>query len=196
MPRTNPARSLFSEDELARRVALEREQRGWTYEGMARRMTAAGCPINQSALYKIEKGTKRKDGEPGPARRITVDELVAMARVFGLPVEQLLLPAEVAAVKDVGDLLRAWRAAADAAEAADDAAEEAWADLLGYVQAHPEVESGLPELLQRWAVDAYETYSPQVQDEAAAYLQHRLTGSPEARLAWLRAYRVEVNQRG
>lgn len=37
-------------------------------------MTDAGCPIQGSAIYKIEKAD--------PPRRITVDELVAFATVF------------------------------------------------------------------------------------------------------------------
>jgi transcriptional regulator with XRE-family HTH domain len=106
MPPRNPNRSLFSEEGLARRVALEREQRGWTYEGLAKRMTDAGCPINQSALYKIEKGTKGKDGQPGPARRITVDELVALAQVFDTTPEDLLLPPDL---KAAGVGLELWQ---------------------------------------------------------------------------------------
>lgn len=86
MPPRNPARSLFSEDGLAERIAYERERRGMTYEGLAKRMTDVGCPINQSAIYKIEKAK--------PRRRITVDELVAFSTVFEIDVNDLLLPLE------------------------------------------------------------------------------------------------------
>ena len=63
------------------------EQRGWSYTGLAQRMTAQGCAIDQSALYKIEKGN--------PRRRISVDELVALREVFAqaddpLTMEELL----------------------------------------------------------------------------------------------------------
>jgi hypothetical protein len=44
----------------------------------------AGCAIQPSALYKVEKGD--------PPRRITVDELVALATVFELEVSDLLRP--------------------------------------------------------------------------------------------------------
>ncbi len=91
MPPRNPHRTLESEDNLARRVAYERERLEMTYEGLAKRMTDAGCAINASGIYKIEKGE--------PRRRITVDELIGFSRVFATPPEQLLLPVEVVADK-------------------------------------------------------------------------------------------------
>ncbi len=84
MPRPNRERSVLAEENLARRVAFEREARGWTYEGTAKRMTNIGCPIQSTAIYKIEKGQ--------PRRRISVDELVAFAKVFDFPVEEMLMP--------------------------------------------------------------------------------------------------------
>lgn len=92
MPRPNRNRTIATEQALARRIAYERDKRGMTYDGLASLMTAAGCPIQASALYKIEKAD--------PPRRITVDELVALSRVFEIPVGRLLLPPEVAASKE------------------------------------------------------------------------------------------------
>ncbi len=89
MPRPNPPRSLGGEEGLARRVAYERERRGWSTEGLAKRVTDAGCPINQSAIWKIENGN--------PPRRITYDEALAFARVFDLPLDELSIPPEIAA---------------------------------------------------------------------------------------------------
>jgi transcriptional regulator with XRE-family HTH domain len=88
MPRVSPFRSLANERNVARRIQFEREQRNWTYEGTAKRMGDAGCPIQPTAVYKIEKAD--------PPRRITVDELVAFAKVFDTSVENLLAPAELA----------------------------------------------------------------------------------------------------
>lgn len=88
MPRPNQMRSISGEAHLARRIAFEREARGWTYEGLASRMSKVGCAIQSSAIYKIEKAH--------PPRRIVVDELIGFARVFGLTVEQLLQPRESA----------------------------------------------------------------------------------------------------
>lgn len=101
MPRPNKPRDMFAEEYLAARVALERERRGWTYDGLAKRMTDSGCPIDPSAIYKIEKGK--------PPRRIVVDELVGFSRVFGLPVEELLLDPRIAAEAELLELARQWR---------------------------------------------------------------------------------------
>ncbi|RIK16417.1 MAG: hypothetical protein DCC50_05015 [Acidobacteria bacterium] len=87
MARPNAPRTIGKETNLAERVQYEREQRGWTYDALAKRMTEAGCSIDKSAIYKIEKGS--------PPRRITVDELVALARVFETSVEELLTPVEL-----------------------------------------------------------------------------------------------------
>ncbi len=101
MPRPNPPRDVYAERYLAQRIARERERRGWSYEGLAARMTAAGCPLAQSAIYKIERSD--------PPRRITVDELVGYSRVFGIPVEQLLLDPEISAEGHMIELLDKWR---------------------------------------------------------------------------------------
>lgn len=82
MPRPNKGRTLFAEENLAQRVAIERGRRGWSYEGLAERMTQVGCRIAPSALYKIEKGS--------PPRRVTVDEVVAFSRVFGISMASLV----------------------------------------------------------------------------------------------------------
>jgi transcriptional regulator with XRE-family HTH domain len=84
MPRPNTRRTIASEANLAERITHEREQREMSYAGLAQRMTELGCAIDQSAIYKIEKAK--------PRRRITVDELVALAEVFGITVQNLLLP--------------------------------------------------------------------------------------------------------
>ena len=84
MPRPNKDRTINSEADLAKRISEERLRRGWTFDGLASRMTDAGCAIKGSAIYKIEKGS--------PPRRVTVDELVGFARVFETPIERLLAP--------------------------------------------------------------------------------------------------------
>jgi hypothetical protein len=132
MPRPNPPRVLGSEKTLARRIRWEREGKDWTYEGLASRMAAVGCPIQPSALYKVEKAT--------PPRRITVDEMVALSTVFELSLNELLLPPEVVADRDLRRKLEAWRKAR-ASEA------EAIGALTEYVTAHPELEGVMEDLL-------------------------------------------------
>lgn len=97
MPRPHQPRSLGREDNLAARVARERTDRGLSYEGLAKLMTEAGCPMQGSAIYKIEKGS--------PRRRISVDELVAFTQVFETTVDDLLTPVEVLDEKRVRELL-------------------------------------------------------------------------------------------
>lgn len=75
MPRANP-RPPGPEERAARRIAWERARRGWSTSELARRMTEDGVPVNQSAIYKIEKGE--------PRRTISLDEAHSLVRVFGL----------------------------------------------------------------------------------------------------------------
>lgn len=102
MPRPNQPRSVDTEAHVARNIRREREQRGLTYERLAEKMTEAGCPMHGSAVYKIENSD--------PPRRITVNELVTFARVFGVALEDLLVPVEVAARREMLDAFKQWSA--------------------------------------------------------------------------------------
>ena len=103
MPRPNPTRSLPYEANVATNVKRERERRGLTLEALASRMTANGCPIQPSALHKMEKGD--------PPRRITVNELWALAQSLELQVNDLVseprlpgnLPAEAWEIVQTGE---------------------------------------------------------------------------------------------
>jgi transcriptional regulator with XRE-family HTH domain len=130
MPRPNPQRSIASEASLARRIAFEREERGWSYDGLASRMTQAGCPINASALYKIEKGD--------PPRRITVDELVALSRVFGIKLPGLLAPPEKVLNRQLLKLLENMGHAIDQTLAANEAYKDSLRDLARFALDQPE----------------------------------------------------------
>lgn len=87
MPRQTP-RPVGAEEMVARRVIWERRTRGWSNAELARRMAEAGCPINQSAIQKIEHGN--------PRRTISLDEALAFAKVFGVSLDELKgIPDEV-----------------------------------------------------------------------------------------------------
>ncbi|MBD0740552.1 helix-turn-helix domain-containing protein [Streptomyces sp. CBMA29] len=75
---------LYSEGNAAARIALERETRGWSTTELAARMTKAGIPMNQTAVWRMENGK--------PRRKITLDEALGFARVFELPLEELMSP--------------------------------------------------------------------------------------------------------
>lgn len=147
MPRPNRARKLTVEDHLARRIAYERERLEMTYEGLAKRMTDHGCAINQSALYKIEKGV--------PRRRITVAELVALGAVFKIAVEDLLLPPEAVAHEAYLELLRRFRENWDIKREA----ELKMGEILRLMQSQAELLNvSSPELLewlQAWTADVF-----------------------------------------
>lgn len=143
MPRPNKPRRVLSEDHVAQRIAMERDRRGWTNDGLAKRMTDAGCPMVGSAIFKIEKGS--------PRRRIVVDELVAFAGVFGLKVEELLVPPAIARRDELVKLVLAWDSAADEASEAIAARDAAWEAMKAYLAANPEAEAELAEVFAAWA---------------------------------------------
>lgn len=105
MPRVNPLRSLANERNLARRIQFERARRGMSYDGLAKRMAAAGVPIQSTAIFKIEKGD--------PPRRITVDELVGFAAVFDLTIDEMLLPMELVQNRRATELAEQYNRIAD-----------------------------------------------------------------------------------
>ncbi|GAA4517880.1 helix-turn-helix domain-containing protein [Nonomuraea ferruginea] len=93
-------RSL-SEENVALRIAWEMRRRGWSQERMAQELTHAGCPTHQSAISKIVN--PKPDGS---RRAISVDEAIALARVFGIALEELPLPMDDAEGRDLHDLSR------------------------------------------------------------------------------------------
>lgn len=93
-------RSL-SEENVALRIAWEMRRRGWSQERMAQELTNAGCPTHQSAISKIVN--PKPDGS---RRAISVDEAIALARVFGIALEELPLPLDNAEGRDLHDLSR------------------------------------------------------------------------------------------
>lgn len=76
-----------SEDNVADHIRLHREMRGWSTAHLAREVTAAGVPLSQSAVWRIESGN--------PRRKISVDELIGFAKVFGVSIGELLEPLSV-----------------------------------------------------------------------------------------------------
>lgn len=79
---------LISEENLARRIKYEMERRGWSQERLAREMTEAGYPIHQTSVGKIVS--------PGSGKRrsISVDDALGFSKVFGIPLQELLIPVE------------------------------------------------------------------------------------------------------
>lgn len=168
MPRPNPTRSLRSETNLAKRIAHEREQRGMTYDGLAKRMTDAGCPIQPSAIYKIEKAD--------PPRRITVDEVVAFAVVFETSVEDLLKPLELLQAEGLRVLLDSWERAKMLLQIEVQMEESMRDKVRQYVEDHPGMDEHLQRFVREW-VDASARATWPDPDTAEAYWMQALTGS-------------------
>lgn len=174
MPRVNPLRATGHESNLAARIAVERQARGWSYEGLAKRMTDAGYPIQSSAIFKIEKGN--------PPRRIAVDELVGLSAVFGMSVEDLLTPIGVVIDKALVDAFNQWtdaNARFGQASADQDAAMER---LRGLLQAEGgDVREALEGAMRVWIAT---TYPASNVDEALEYFTLTFAGVPKSDRRW------------
>ena len=117
MPQHRSAPNRNIELTVARHVTTQRQLREWTLQELAARMKAAGCDIASTSIMRLEK-------EPD-SRRVTVSELLAYARVFGMSTEALLsTPPDRWENRGV-QLLHRYVDAADAAEAARLAADDA-----------------------------------------------------------------------
>ncbi|GAA2992024.1 hypothetical protein GCM10020229_00600 [Kitasatospora albolonga] len=95
-PENSPTAPALSEEHAAERVRLEREYLGWSTGELAKRMTAAGYPMNQSSVWRIESGE--------PRRRINLDEAIGFAKVFSLTLEEFLGPPEPSSDKHISQL--------------------------------------------------------------------------------------------
>jgi transcriptional regulator with XRE-family HTH domain len=65
-----------------------RTARGWSLREVARQAEIAGKAIGYSTIGRIERNRNRNE----PAVAVIVDDLIALAAVFGLRPEQLLIP--------------------------------------------------------------------------------------------------------
>jgi transcriptional regulator with XRE-family HTH domain len=126
---------LYSEGNAAARVALERETRGWSTTELAARMTKAGVAMNQTAVWRIENGK--------PRRKITLDEALGFARVFELPLEELMSPPlegiDLEGRRIVQEAVEAFYESRDA----QDRLHGAVVAIADYLRAHPEGSAGI-----------------------------------------------------
>lgn len=81
-------RDAGQEAHLARRMTEERNKRNWSQGELARQLEKIGFRgLGQPAISAIEKPRARTG-----RRAITVDEAIALSRVFDIPLAELLLP--------------------------------------------------------------------------------------------------------
>ncbi len=177
MPRPNKQRNVLAEANLARRIATERDARGWTNDGLAKRMTDAGCAMTGSAIFKIEKGE--------PRRRIVVDEFVAFAKVFGVSVEALLLPPEAAVEAHITLGVIEWNRASNEADVAIKTRDEAWDRLANLVADSEGASEAAASVFASWAAARFD---PEHREGARAYQMWNLTKDDK----WLEIVKADI----
>jgi transcriptional regulator with XRE-family HTH domain len=129
----------MAEDHVAQRIKLEREVRGWSTVTLAERMNAAGHPINQSAIWRIESGK--------PRRRVNLDEALGFCKVFDITLDDLTAaPGQIAnpqVRRLVGDYVEQWKEWRARGKAMD----RIQAELADYTKAHPDQDTLVKALL-------------------------------------------------
>jgi transcriptional regulator with XRE-family HTH domain len=94
---------LSGEENVAARLKVGREARGWSTNAVSDRMNEAGFEMNPSAVWRIENGK----------RRINLDEAIGFAEVLGISLLNLAGPPRLAAkaraLELIDDVVRAFR---------------------------------------------------------------------------------------
>jgi transcriptional regulator with XRE-family HTH domain len=76
----NMGRNKMADEQIGTRIAERRESHGWSQADLSKLLKARGVSVYPNMLHKIERGD----------RAIRVDELSALATVFGISVDTLL----------------------------------------------------------------------------------------------------------
>lgn len=120
---------LSGEGNLAVRIKLERESRGWSTNAVSDRLNAAGYDMNPSAVWRIENGK----------RRVNLDEAIGFAEIFGLSLDSLVGPPRLAAHARAMELVEAIRRAWGDVQRANLAFTQARDALDNYLDNHPDI---------------------------------------------------------
>jgi transcriptional regulator with XRE-family HTH domain len=161
------------EGALADRIDLLRTERGWSYERLSKELATLGCRVAASSLHKIERGT--------PRRPISVNELFALAAVFGMDVLAFAEPATIRNrervkrlfdrhARDAEDMVKSRQAAHETVEALLAAAQQV-------------DDSDLREIVSHWIQNAalsrggFEDEDA-FEDDLFRFLRHGATPSP------------------
>ncbi|MEW1696462.1 helix-turn-helix transcriptional regulator [Streptomyces sp. NPDC091278] len=120
---------LKGEDNAAKRIKAERENRGWSTTTLSDRLNEAGYEMNPSAVWRIENGK----------RRINLDEAIGFAEVFGVSLSNLVGPPALAAAGRAMELIDTVVAANLAAQRAQHAWRRATNALAAYLDEHPDI---------------------------------------------------------
>lgn len=127
------------EDNIAERVKLEREARGWSTVTLAEKMAEIGHPIGQSAVWRIESGK--------PRRRVNTDEALGFCKIFDMTLDELASPPGQMAnpiirrlVGEYVELWKEWRSLGKSMDRVQDQLRE-------YTKANPDQDTMVRNLL-------------------------------------------------
>lgn len=120
---------LSGEENVAVRIKLEREARGWSTNAVSDRLNEAGFEMNPSAVWRIEN---RK-------RRINLDEAIGFAEVFGLSLRNLIGPPQLAAKARAMELIDGVVDAFRESQRANAVYAQATDALSAYLDEHPDI---------------------------------------------------------
>ncbi|TQE38142.1 XRE family transcriptional regulator [Streptomyces ipomoeae] len=158
---------LSGEANVAVRIKLEREARGWSTNALSDRLNEAGFEMNPSAVWRIENGK----------RRINLDEVIGFAEVFGLDLRNLVGPPQLAAQARAMELIDAVVDAFRETQRANAAFTQARDALDAYLAEHPDIREEADVMVSNAMAEAstkhlLETYGPPPGE-------HRDTGSSD-----------------
>ncbi|MBQ0848142.1 helix-turn-helix transcriptional regulator [Streptomyces sp. BH-SS-21] len=147
---------LSGEANVAVRIKLEREARGWSTNALSDRLNEAGFEMNPSAVWRIENGK----------RRINLDEAIGFAEVFGLALRNLVGPPQLAAQARAMELIDAVVDAFRETQRANAAYAKASDALDAYLAEHPDIREEADVMVSNAMAEAstkhlLETYGPQ-----------------------------------
>ncbi|MFR0363353.1 helix-turn-helix domain-containing protein [Streptomyces sp. MCC20] len=120
---------LSGEGNVAVRIKLEREARGWSTNALSDRLNEAGFEMNPSAVWRIENGK----------RRINLDEAIGFAEVFGIELRNLVGPPQLAAQARAMELIDAVVDSFRETQRANAAYTKARDALDAYLAEHPDI---------------------------------------------------------
>nr|WP_138894019.1 helix-turn-helix transcriptional regulator [Streptomyces chryseus] len=146
---------LSGEENVAVRIRLEREARGWSTTALSDRLNEAGFEMNPSAVWRIEN---RK-------RRINLDEAIGFAEVFGLDLRNLVGPPQLAAQARAMELIDAVVDTFRGTQRASAAYTQARDELDAYLAEHPDLREEADVMVSNAIAEAstkhlLETYGP------------------------------------
>ncbi|WP_224306482.1 helix-turn-helix domain-containing protein [Streptomyces olivaceus] len=120
---------LSGETNVATRIRVEREARGWSTNALSDRLNEAGFEMNPSAVWRIENGK----------RRINLDDAIGFAEVLGIDLRNLVGPPQLAAKARAMELIDEVVDAFRATQRANMAFTEAREALDAYLAEHSDI---------------------------------------------------------